>query len=41
MKKDEIRHIAEISKLYFTDEELEAMEKEFSDTRDLVDTIKQ
>ena len=41
MKKDEIRHIAEISKLYFTDEELEAMEKEFSDTMDLMDTIKQ
>lgn len=41
MKKDEIKHIAEISKLYFTDEELEAMVKEFSDTMDLVDTIKQ
>lgn len=41
MKKDEIRHIAEISKLYFTDDELDGMVKEFSDTMDLIDTIKQ
>ena len=41
MKKDQIRHIAEISKLYFTDEELDGKVKEFSDTMDLIDTIKE
>lgn len=40
MKKDEIRHIAEISKLYFTDEELEDIVKGFSETMDLINTVK-
>ncbi|MDD7363109.1 MAG: Asp-tRNA(Asn)/Glu-tRNA(Gln) amidotransferase subunit GatC [Peptoniphilus sp.] len=41
MKKEEIRHIAEISKLYFTDEELDGIVKDFSDTMDLIDKIKE
>lgn len=41
MKKDEIKHIAEISKLYFTDEELDGIVQDFSDTMDLIDSIKQ
>lgn len=41
MKKDEIRHIAEISKLYFTDEALEGIVNDFSETMDLIDTIKE
>ena len=40
MKKDEIKHIAEISKLHFSDEELDGIVKDFSDTMDLIDTIK-
>lgn len=41
MKKDEIKHIAEISKLHFSDEELDGILQDFSDTMDLIDTIKE
>ncbi len=40
MNREEVVHIAEISKLEFTDEELDTFAVDFSDTMDLIDRIK-
>lgn len=39
--KDEIKHIAKLSKLQFSDEELEKFEKEFNSILDYVSQVKE
>ena len=40
MNRDEVVHIAEISKLKFTEEQLDTFAVDFSDTMELIDRIK-
>lgn len=41
MKISEIKHIADIAQINFTEEELKGFKKDFSETMDLIDKIKQ
>lgn len=40
MKREEIKHIAEIAMLSFTEEELDGFADDFSETMELIDRIK-
>lgn len=41
MKISEIKHIADIAKIDFTEEELMGFEKDFSETMELIDKIRE
>ncbi|MDQ0508963.1 Glutamyl-tRNA(Gln) amidotransferase subunit C [Aedoeadaptatus ivorii] len=41
MNREDIQHIAKISMLRFTDEELDGFAEHFTETMDLIDSIKQ
>ena len=41
MKINEIKHIADIAQINFTEEELMGFEKDFSETMELIDKIRE
>lgn len=41
MKISEIKHIADIAQIYFTEEELQGFQKDFTETMELIDNIKE